>query len=296
MCKETTANAMVSKDVTGEDASAAIAAASGPKITCGADLGVHETSLEDRAGAISIWMLSYLTPMLRLGSHKVLESSDIGIPPDQDRAERAYTLSMAAWERRSAHARTINGALREKYEAKRSACTNERQRAKLSPPKYVEPSIARSLIEAYGVSKLVIGLLYYIAGALLSFVPVLILSDLVAFFESDSDEWNGRVHPWLEVLGLAVLPFLVSLLQTRHFTIFTHCAVFVRTAVSTMLYRKALRVSAAGRAKTSTGQVVNMMSNDTAQLQRFLQFAGLTMVAPVQIVIALTLIFQQVRC
>jgi ABC-type multidrug transport system fused ATPase/permease subunit len=60
------------------------------------------------------------------------------------------------------------------------------------------------------------------------------------------------------------------------------------------VYRKALRVSAAGRAKTSTGQVVNMMSNDTAQLQRFLQFVGMTLVAPIQIIIALVLINQQV--
>ena len=102
-------------------------------------------------------------------------------------------------------------------------------------------------------------------------------------------------HPWVEVVGLGVIPFFVSLLQTRHQTIYAHCAVFVRTAVSTMLYRKALRVSAAGRAKTSTGQVVNMMSNDTAQLQRFLQFVGMTIVAPVQIILALVLIYFQVR-
>ena len=73
-----------------------------------------------------------------------------------------------------------------------------------------------------------------------------------------------------------------------------HCGVFVRTAVSTLLYHKALSVSAAGRAKTSTGQVVNMMSNDTMQLQRFLQFGGMTLVAPVQIFVALFLIFRQV--
>jgi ABC-type multidrug transport system fused ATPase/permease subunit len=90
------------------------------------------------------------------------------------------------------------------------------------------------------------------------------------------------------------MPVLCSILQTRHQVIMSHCAVFVRTAVSTMLYRKALRVSAAGRAKTSTGQVVNMMSNDTAQLQRFLQFVGMTLVAPIQIIIALVLINQQV--
>ena len=64
--------------------------------------------------------------------------------------------------------------------------------------------------------------------------------------------------------------------------------------MSTLLFSKALTISAAGRAQTSTGQVVNMMSNDTQQLQRFLQFFGFTLVAPIQIVIALILIYQQV--
>lgn len=45
---------------------------------------------------------------------------------------------------------------------------------------------------------------------------------------------------------------------------------------------------------TSTGQVVNMMSNDTMQIQRFLQFAGFTFTAPIQIIISLVLIFRQV--
>lgn len=37
-----------------------------------------------------------------------------------------------------------------------------------------------------------------------------------------------------------------------------------------------------------------MMSNDTAQLQRFLLFVGMTLVAPIQIIIALVLIYGQV--
>lgn len=76
--------------------------------------------------------------------------------------------------------------------------------------------------------------------------------------------------------------------------VFQHLAIFVRTAVSTLLYEKSLCISAAGRAATSTGQVVNMMSNDTTQLQRFIQFGGMTMVAPLQIIVALALIYQQV--
>jgi ATP-binding cassette subfamily C (CFTR/MRP) protein 1 len=108
-------------------------------------------------------------------------------------------------------------------------------------------------------------------------------------------DYDGYANPWVEVVALGVLPLLMSCLQTRHQAVMAHCGVFVRTAVSCMLYRKALRVSAGGRAKTSTGQVVNMMSNDTMQLQRFLQFGGMTLVAPVQIIVALYLIYQEVR-
>jgi hypothetical protein len=40
---------------------------------------------------------------------------------------------------------------------------------------------------------------------------------------------------------------------------------------------------------------MNMMSNDTAQMQRFLQFIGNFLVAPLQIIVALVLIYQQVQ-
>jgi ATP-binding cassette subfamily C (CFTR/MRP) protein 1 len=104
-------------------------------------------------------------------------------------------------------------------------------------------------------------------------------------------------HPWGNVVacvGLFVFPMLVSLLQTRSQVILNHCAIFIRTSVSTLLFSKALTIGAAGRAQPSTGQVVNTMSNDTQQLQRFLQFFAFTLVAPIQIVTSLVLIFQQV--
>jgi hypothetical protein len=43
-----------------------------PPVTCGWDLGVWESSLEDRAGILSTWMFAYLSPLLKLGAHKVL--------------------------------------------------------------------------------------------------------------------------------------------------------------------------------------------------------------------------------
>ena len=251
----------------------------------------------DRANCLSRWLLSYMNPLLKLGSMKILDEHDIGVPPQQDVAATAYKNSLQVWNTMAEKCRATNATLRKDYEAKLAKCKNDTERQKIKEPMYQEPSIALALIRAFGTFELCVGLVYYVLSALLTFVPVIILNDLLKFFQSglSVQEYDGLAHPWVEVVGLGVIPFFVSLLQTRHQTIYAHCAVFVRTAVSTMLYRKALRVSAAGRAKTSTGQVVNMMSNDTAQLQRFLQFVGMTIVAPVQIVLALVLIYFQVH-
>jgi len=134
-------------------------------------------------------------------------------------------------------------------------------------------------------------------GALLKFIPVLILNDLVKYFESIATDDMVHVpfaHPWVLVAALAGIPCLITLAESGHNVIMIHAGVFVKTAVSTMLYNKSLTVSNTGRGSTSTGQVVNMMSNDTQQLQRFLLFLGFTSVAPLQIIICLYLIHRQV--
>jgi hypothetical protein len=265
-------------------------------VASAAELGVWEESLEDRANCISRWTLLYLTPILQLGAHKTLDAGDMGVSSKEDEADRCYDMAIEAWEKQTAKCRRNNERMQQAYDAKLAKCTTDAQRQKVKPPRMQEPSIALALVKAFGIWQLLVGIFYYIIGALLNFVPVLILNDLVKYFESGLpiNEYDGYAHPWVEVAALAVVPVLITLLQTRHQVIMAHCAIFVRTSVSTMLYRKALRVSAAARAQTSTGQVVNMMSNDTAQLQRFLQFVGMTMVAPIQIVLALVLIYQQV--
>eukprot|EP00526_Cylindrotheca_closterium_P003151 CAMPEP_0113648326 /NCGR_PEP_ID=MMETSP0017_2-20120614/25628_1 /TAXON_ID=2856 /ORGANISM="Cylindrotheca closterium" /LENGTH=1434 /DNA_ID=CAMNT_0000560529 /DNA_START=278 /DNA_END=4582 /DNA_ORIENTATION=+ /assembly_acc=CAM_ASM_000147 len=265
----------------------------------GKDLGVFEASLEDRANCLSLWSLSYLNPLLSLGSRKVLDAGDVGVPSKADSSHDSYEKTKAAWDKQVKIADAHNKKLLDAHAKALEKCKTEEARAKIKPPTLKEPSVAKALANSFGMGTFLISLVYYIISSLLSFVPVLILNDLVKYFEHVSvygtaKPYDHFVNPWIEVAGLGVVPLIVSILQTRHQAIMAHCGVFVRTAASTMLYRKSLNVSAAGRAKTSTGQVVNMMSNDTMQLQRFLQFIGLTMSAPIQIVVALYLIFQQV--
>jgi uncharacterized membrane protein len=263
-----------------------------PGPSSGRDLGVWERSLEDRANCLSSWSMAYLDPLLRLGSHKVLEADDIGVPSAEDQAEHAFVTAKQAWDDQTRKCEVKNAEAMKKYEAKLAAATSDVEKEKIKKPTLSEPSVALALVNSFGAWRIVLALIYYVISALLNFLPVLILNDLVRYFENDSHD--TYVPPYAEVILLGCIPLLVSLLQTRHSVIMAHCAVFARTSVSTLLYRKSLTVSAAGRAKTSTGQVVNMMSNDTAQLQRFLQFGGMTLVAPIQIIISLVLIYGQV--
>jgi ABC-type multidrug transport system fused ATPase/permease subunit len=265
-------------------------------------LKVWQKSLEDQNHCLSHWTLSYLNPLLEMGANKLLDANDIGVPSQQDLADVAYEKTLALWLQEKKFAKATNEKRIAAFNDKLTKCKTEKEREALqqgakSKPKLAMPSLAKSILLAFGQWEIYLAIFYYVIGNLLTFVPVLILNDLVKFFQSGVpfDEYSGGFfHPWLQVVALCLVPMLIALLQTRHQTILSHCAVFTRTAVSTLLYQKSLSVSAAGRNMTSTGQVVNMMSNDAAQLQRFLQFLGNTVTAPMQIIIALALIYNQV--
>ena len=286
----------------------------------GTDLGVFERSLEDKANCFELWWMSYLNPLLDLGSRKVLDGDDVGVTSEMDRAERAYACAKKEWDDQVELCRIKNEPLlklMKEREAEQLAEEQQKEpelgdvgdkkpKKQQKPIVLREPSITMSLVYSFGVGKIALAMVYQVLSSLLAFIPVLILNDLVKYFEwfafgqsmAALDEtivpFKTIVNPWVEVLGLGIVPLMVSIFQTRHNAIMAHLGIFVRTAVSTLLYRKSLCVSAGGRAMTSTGQVVNMMSNDTMQLQRFLQFAGFTLTAPIQIIISLVLIFKQV--
>lgn len=262
-----------------------------------ANIDPEALSFEDQASCLSSWFLFYLTPLLKLGATKILDSKDVGPPSKCDRAKSCYDSVHALWVEEVERTRQVNATKRTKHAEALAKCGDDAKKiAKLGSFTPAPPNLAVVLLHAFGKWKIVWAISLYVLSSLLQFLPVLILNDLVTYFEMGSpiDYRALLFHPWGDVVGLLVFPLMVALLQTRSQVIFNHCAIFIRTSVSNLLFSKALTISAAGRAQTSTGQVVNMMSNDTTQLQRFLQFVGFTLVAPIQIIIALVLIYRQV--
>mmetsp|Transcript_1237 Transcript_1237/g.1594 ORF Transcript_1237/g.1594 Transcript_1237/m.1594 type:complete len:1397 (-) Transcript_1237:136-4326(-) len=258
--------------------------------------GSHEpstpVSIEDNASCLSRMLLLYLDPLLRLGATRAIELEDLGAPSKTNDADTIHKRMKHEWKMEVARTERTNLALTKKYENEIA----KGGKKEIRPPKMKQPSGFMVLLRTAGKWKIAGALGLYVVSALLQFVPVLLLNDLVSYFESGgaSGTYKLIVPPWAEVFGLFMMPLLVSIVQTQHQVLLLQTSICVRTALSTMLYEKSLSISAAGRACTSTGQVVNMMSNDTQQLQRFFQLLGMTASSPVTIILALVLIYREV--
>jgi ABC-type multidrug transport system fused ATPase/permease subunit len=137
------------------------------------------------------------------------------------------------------------------------------------------------------------GLFFYAMYAAFSYGPILILEALVKHLSGIEPLSDGVV--WTLVVLILLLPCIGSLFAAHSNIIFSRIGVQFRNALVNMIYRKSLRLSAQSRQEQSTGMIVTMFSNDTQQLQRFMQFFNISVIAPLQIAVTLYLIYEQVQ-
>jgi ATP-binding cassette subfamily C (CFTR/MRP) protein 4 len=68
----------------------------------------------------------------------------------------------------------------------------------------------------------------------------------------------------------------------------------VRGAIAGLIYRKALSLPLSSLATTTTGQIVNLISNDAEKFDELAKFLQYLWVAPLQSIIAFILIYREV--
>lgn len=220
-----------------------------------------KVSFEDEASFLSKCFMFYLNPLFKKGYNDGLVHADLGLAAEQDRSALLYDSFIVEWEKE----------------------------VKLPREKR---SLWNVLWRTVGYGRLSWGLILYGAFGAVSFGPILILNKLTRHFQGDLSLTPAVL--WIYVVLMFVLPSFASLLCAHSNIIMAHMGLQFRNALINMIYRKALRLSPASRQQASTGQIVNMFSNDTVQLQRFLFFLNNSALAPAQIAVALALIYQLV--
>ncbi len=140
--------------------------------------------------------------------------------------------------------------------------------------------------------ELALGMFLNLVYASLGFVPPLLLRAIVSHL--DGTDRLETTALWVHVALFLVAPTLASIAGENSRVIMSRLGTRVKTAIMTRVFNKAMRLNARAMSKTSTGTIVNLMSNDAQQIQRFANFCNLLWTSPIQIGVALWLIYREV--
>jgi len=218
-------------------------------------------SIEEQADWISAMFLFYLNPLFLKGTSEPIDISDLGTTSYQDKPLPLYEEFIKQWE--------VEKRLPQE-----------------------QRSLWYALWRTVGYGRLFLAILLYAGYSACSFGPVLILTALVNHFSGAAKLTTAQL--WILVCLMFVLPLIGAVLAAHSNIILAHIGVQFRNVLVNAIYRKSLTISSSSRQQTSTGQIINMFSNDTAMLQRFLFFINNLFLAPFIIGICLYLIYEQV--
>ena len=245
--------------------------------------------------------------MLRAARKGKLERSDLLETPVQDRSAATYARFKALWAAECASFAAREAAKKassKKAVADADAAPSTKKPKKEKPPPV--PSLNRALwplVKGLWVPALTLAA----TAAVMSFGSVLLLNNLLwqietvqACFANSSFVVgdDGDIPPAVVAsctptlwrgFAFAVGMLLVKVVETLflgHSTLMmTRIALRVRSALVCALYHKCLRLSGMGNA--NTGQIQNLMANDTQFLVQLAPAINMVFLAPIQIVASL---------
>eukprot|EP00455_Lapot_gusevi_P037310 TRINITY_DN416_c0_g1_i6.p1 TRINITY_DN416_c0_g1~~TRINITY_DN416_c0_g1_i6.p1 ORF type:complete len:1330 (+),score=511.36 TRINITY_DN416_c0_g1_i6:191-4180(+) len=154
------------------------------------------------------------------------------------------------------------------------------------------PSLQSAVFAFSGITFYLGGIAKFFSDASSLVAPILLEMLIVFVAQSHSASpppvWKGYVL----AVGICLLALSQSFLNQFGFHVMTLLGVKLKTSMITSVYRKTLRLSSSARQQQSTGQIVNMMSTDTARLEMAAPFVHATWTAVIQVIVIVALLIR----
>nr|CDS29611.2 canalicular multispecific organic anion [Hymenolepis microstoma] len=115
---------------------------------------------------------------------------------------------------------------------------------------------------------------------------------LLQSMKPDSKEpaWHGYCYAIL----MFIIAFVQSIMLHQYFRAQNIVGMDMRTAIISAVYRKSLRLSAASRGESTTGEITNLMSIDAGRFHMLMFNIHVLWSAPFQVSLAIYLLWQQI--
>lgn len=222
---------------------------------------------------------SWINPLLSLGFKRPLQLEDIGFLGPVDAAEKAAT------------------ALDKKLH-------------QYAPP---SPAVPKPMVMLKAVASCELGLFLTsgflkLLGDLLGFVGPLALSGITSYVSIVEDNTEaaalgapltpipmfGELNSgWFWVVAVTVAGFIQNAALQKHHELVMRAGARLKSAISLLVYRKALTVEQKTFKETGTGRITNLQNNDANALNLCCWFVHYLWAAPLQLAISIWLLYRQ---
>ncbi|XP_069001598.1 ATP-binding cassette sub-family C member 4-like [Embiotoca jacksoni] len=218
------------------------------------------------AGFVSRVFLCWLGPLLRLGHKRQLEESDMYDVLPEDRSERLGEELQRSWDRE------VRRAMKEGR----------------------GPKLSGVLAERYGKAYALAGLFVFLMEAIKVAQP-LFLGQIILYFENDEpDDQRGLSTAYGYAAAMSVSAFGLTILQHLYYYNVQRTGMKMRVAVCHVIYRKALGLSSEAMGQTTTGQIVNLLSNDVNRFDEVTLNLHYLWVGPLQAAVIMVFLWYEI--
>ncbi|XP_028288471.1 multidrug resistance-associated protein 4-like isoform X2 [Parambassis ranga] len=157
-----------------------------------------------------------------------------------------------------------------------------------------KPKLSRALIRCYGRSYATAGL-FVLFLEVIKILQPLLLGQIILYFESYNP--NDRTSLYM-VCGYAALmsvsTFGLTILQHFYYYNVQTMGMKIRVAMCHMIYRKALGLSNESMGRTTTGQIVNLLSNDVNNFDEITVNLHYLWMGPLQALVIIVLLWYEI--
>ncbi|NXR35906.1 MRP4 protein, partial [Zosterops hypoxanthus] len=155
------------------------------------------------------------------------------------------------------------------------------------------PHLTKAIILCYWKSYLVFGIFTMIEETLKIVQPIF-LGQIINFFEKDNSSDEDLNLAYCYAGALSVCTLILAIMHHLYFYHVQRAGMKLRVAMCHMIYRKALRLSNVAMGKTTTGQIVNLLSNDVNKFDQVTIFLHFLWAGPLQAIAVTVLLWREI--
>ncbi|CAN9498133.1 unnamed protein product [Ophioblennius macclurei] len=163
-----------------------------------------------------------------------------------------------------------------------------------STKKLRKPSLTKALIKCFWKRYAVLGFFTLVEEAIKVIQPVF-MGEMIMYFENYDPDNTTALHKTLGYAGgVSACTIGLALIHHLYFYHVQLMGMKIRVAMCHMIYNKALGLSSSAMTKTTTGQIVNLLSNDVNRFDEVTIFLHFLWVGPLQAAAVVGLLWAEI--